>query len=213
MSKVILTGSAFDPVGYWQNPVAKLTYIPTADDFALFDQNGYDLTEIEKHFASSNMTGIDSHRCHRTAIKKPWFIQSTTIEGAHLNHSQLFERKGYEGAALEQLQYWAQELPLVHKLISLRPKWGLDISMDYADTAGNVFELLHWEWDSFDYAEISEVKQQVEPIIQAIDWADAATHLLKHKSEWHNLDFFAQSDWKCKYFNITKERFKMVIWN
>ena len=126
MKKVVLASSAFNPEGYWRNPIAKLTYIPTAEDFDLFDQNGYDLTEIEKHFASSNMTGVDSHRCHRTAIKQPWFTQAPSIEGAHLNHSCLFERKGYADTALEQLEYWAHEMPLVYKVIALRPKWGFD---------------------------------------------------------------------------------------
>lgn len=207
-----LTNNLLDPTGYWTQPVAKLTYIPTSEDVALFDQNGYDLTEIEKHFASSNMAGADSHRCHRTAIKQPWFSQSHTIEGAHLNHSLLFERKGYTGAALEQLTRWAQELPLLHKIIAMRPKWGLDFSMDYADRQGNAFEVLHWEWDSFDYDEIAAVKTLVEPVLASIDWNAAAQEILKRKDQWHHLDFFAQSAWKCDYFGITRERFKMVAW-
>ena len=35
---------------------------------------------------------------------------------------------------------------------------------------------------------------------------------LAHKNQWHHLDFFAQSDWKCNFFGIQRERFKMVIW-
>ena len=208
-----LTDNRLDVNGYWSKPIAKLTYIPTIDDIALFDQNGYDLTEIEKHFASSNMAGPDSHRIHRTALKKPWFTQSHTIEGPHLNHSLLFERKGYQGQALEQLTHWAHDLPLLHKIIAMRPKWGLDFSMDYADRDGNAFELLHWEYDGFSYEEIQAIKEQVEPLLLSIDWHDAAEQLLKRKDEWHELDFFAQSDWKCNYFGIAKERFKMVIWN
>jgi hypothetical protein len=148
------------------------------------------------------------------ALKKPWFTQPKhIIEGAVLNHSFLFERKGYSGAALEQLQHWAHELPLLHKVIAMRPKWGLDFSMDYVDRASNSFEVLHWEWDSFDYNEIQTVKAQVEPMLSSTDWNHAAQQLLKRKSEWFDLDFFGQSDWKCKYFGIVKERFKMVIWN
>lgn len=210
--KVFLTDNQFNPNGYWSKPVAKLVYLPTVDDIDLFDQNGYDLTELEKHFASSNIAGADSHRCHRTALKKPWFEQSRTIEGPHLNHSLLFERKGFDGDALRQLKMWAQTLPLLHKVIAMRPKWGLDFSMDYADRKGNVLELLHWEWDSFDYEEIQAIKAEVEPIISSIDWDDAAEQLITRKSEWHHLDFFAQSDWKCRYFGIPKERFKMVTW-
>lgn len=208
-----LSDNKFNPVGYWEEPIGKTIFLPTLDDVALFDQNGYDLTELEKHFASTNIAGIDSHRAHRTALKQDWFTQSgSIIEGPLLNHSLLFERKGYQGKALEQLQYWSQEFPFIHKIIAIKPKWGLDFSMDYADKQGNVCELLHWEWDSFDYEEIQAVKEQVEPKLVSIDWDDAATELLKRKSEWYDLDFFAQSDWKCNFFGIQKEQFKMVIW-
>jgi hypothetical protein len=45
-----------------------------------------------------------------------------------------------------------------------------------------------------------------------VDWDDAAKNMLKAKDQWHHLDFFSQSDWKCQYFGIVKERFKMVLW-
>lgn len=207
-----LTDNQLDANGYWDKPVAKMVFLPTADDLALFDQNGYDLTELEKHYASSNCAGPDSHRCHRTALKKSWFTQQVKVEGAVLNHSLLFERKAYKGAALEQLQQWSRDLPLVHKLLAIRPKWGLDFSMDYVDRTGNSFEVLHWEWDSFNYEEIVPVKEYVELKLKALDWNDAAKQMLAHKDHWHHLDFFAQSDWKCNYFGIPKEQFKMVIW-
>jgi hypothetical protein len=212
MSSVALTNNVLNPNGFWDKPVAKLVFIPTASDLDLFDQNGYDLTELEKHYASSNMAGADSHRCHRTALKQPWFIQNTTIEGAHLNHSLLFERKAYTGAALEQLKHWATSMPLLHKLIAMRPKWGLDFSMDYVDHKGHAFEVLHWEYDGFSYEEIEAVRESVEPKLLNVDWDDAAQSILKTKDQWHHLDFFAQSDWKCQYFGIVKERFKMVLW-
>ncbi len=212
MSSVVITDNKFDPNGYWDKPVEKIVYLPTAEDVALFDQNGYDLTDLEKHYAYSNWTKPKKHREHRVALKQPWFTQEVTIEGAVLNHSLLFERKGYTGAALEELQYWAKSLPLIHKVIALRPKWGLDFSMDYVDCEGNAFEVLHWEWDSFDYDEIEAVRKEIEPVLLAIDWPQAAKDILKYKPQWHHLDFFAQSDWKCDFFGIPKERFKMVIW-
>jgi len=209
-----LCNSQFDNNGLWHHPIAKLTFLPTPEDVELFDQNGYDLTRIEQHYASSNKTDFENHRSHIVALKKPWFkTADNLIEGTVLNHSLLFERKGYAGLALNQLTHWAQELPLLHKVIAMRPKWGLDFSMDYVDRKGNAFEVLHWEWDSFNYDEIQSVKAQVEPLLLNTDWTDAAEQLLKRKSEWFDLDFFAQSDWKCKYFGIIKERFKMVIWN
>jgi hypothetical protein len=207
-----LTSNLLNPNGHWDKPIGKMLYIPLAEDIDLFDQNGYDLTVLEQHFASTNDYEIQAHRSHRTAIKQPWFTQDQKLEGAVLNHSLLFERKAYTGAALEQLKQWATKLPLIYKIIAMRPKWGLDFSMDYVDRKGNAFEVLHWEYDGFDYDEIETVKKIIEPRLLAIDWDDAAQEILRHKDEWHHLDFFAQSDWKCNYFGVPKERFKMVIW-
>ena len=207
-----LTDNEFNPDGHWRNPIAKLLYQPTYEDLDLFDQNGYDLTQIERHYSYANQTNIINQRAHRHAIKSNWFEQDVQIEGPVLNHSNLFERKAYTGPALLQLQRWANNLPLVHKIISIRAKWGLDFSMDYVDRSGLAFEILHWEWDSFNYDEISAIKSEIEPVLQNIDWDDAVNHLIKYKEKWHHLDFFAQSDWKCNYFGVPKERFKMVIW-
>lgn len=208
-----LSSNSFNATGYWSKPVAKRVYIPLPEDIDLFDQNGYDLTVLEQHFAEANCTEIKPHRDHIRAIKKDWFTQDRAVEGPVLNHSLLFERKGYAGEALEMLKYWAKTLPLIHKIIAIRPKWGMDFSMDYVDREGNAFEVLHWEYDCFNYEEICAVKDSIEPKLQEIDWHQAAADLIKYKDKWHHLDFFAQSDWKCSYFDIPKEQFKMVIWN
>jgi hypothetical protein len=84
--------------------------------------------------------------------------------------------------------------------------------MDYVDDEGNAFEILHWEWDSFNYEEICAVKDKIEPVLLKINWDQAAQDLIKYKDNWHSLNFFDQSDWKCNFFGIPKEQFKMVIW-
>lgn len=211
MQDFVLTNNQFNSDGYWNIPLPGY-FAPKIHHLELFDQNGYDLTELEKLFANENLTKTDSHRSHRTAIKQPWFDQVDKIEGAILNHSSLFERKGYTGEALSQLRMWTKYFPRIWQLIKLRPKWGIDFSMDYADCFGNCFEILHWEYDGFEYNELVEIKEQIEPILHSIDWDDAAKQLLYRKNEWYHLDFFSQSEYKCKYFGIVKERFKMVAW-
>ena len=54
MQDLVLTNNQLNPEGYWTNAIGKLVFAPSAEDLALFDQNGYDLTELEKEFASAN---------------------------------------------------------------------------------------------------------------------------------------------------------------
>jgi len=163
-------------------------------------------------YALRNNTSIDKVRNHRTALVQDWMIQEYKKEGTVLNHSYLFERKGYSGKALEQLKNWAKELPIFYRLVNIRPKWGIDFSMDYYDSEGNTFEVLHWEYDGFDFNEINDKKQEVEQHLISIDWQNAAKEILKRKDEWYSLDFFAQSNYKCNYFGVGSERWKMVVW-
>lgn len=214
MQDLILASTKFNPNPYWCEAL-KVDVTPVYAVHDLFDQNGYDLSYIEQLFCVVNREHdiLNSHRDHRTALRQCWMAQVYKKEGAVLNHALLFERKGYTGEALEQLKQWAQEHPAYYKLINIKPKWGLDFSMDYYDSDGNTFEVLHWEYDGFEYNEINDKKLQVEEQLVSIDWDDAAKEILKRKDEWYHLDFFKQSDYKCRYFGIGSERWKMVVWS
>jgi hypothetical protein len=210
---ISLADSQFDDNAFWTNALLEHT-CPSAHSVALFDQNGYDLSELEIMYSKVNANWHSMHRNYtHIALKNLWFVQEPEVEeGAVLNHALLFERKGYAGAALEQLETWAQQIPLFYKVARYRPKWGLDFSIDWADTQCNVFEIFHYEFDSFDYTEIQQVKSQLEPMFLNQDWKAAAKELLRRKQEWHDLDFFGQSDYKCAFFGLPSERFKMVAW-
>lgn len=211
MQDLTLTENKFDPNPYWDVPLTSVYPVPFTDT-NIFDQNGYDLCSVEQLYANKNIAHVEKVRNHRYALKQTWMSQHYKSQGAVLNHSNLFERKGYTGRALEQLQQWASVLPIYYRLINIRPKWGLDFSMDYYDSDGNTFEVLHWEYDGFDYNEINDKKLEVEERLVSMDWDDAAKEILKRKDEWFSLDFFAQSDYKCNYFGIGSERWKMVVW-
>lgn len=213
MQDLKLTENTFDPKPHWEVPLASnkppVYVLPD-----LFDQNGYDLCYIEQLFSVANydVDGMQAHR-HRKALRQHWMTQTFKSEGAVLNHALLFERKGYTGRALAQLKEWAKTQPAYYKLINIKPKWGLDFSMDYYDSDGNTIEVLHWEYDGFNLDEIEEKKAIVEQQLISIDWDDAAKQILKRKDEWYSLDFFAQSDYKCNFFGIGSERWKMVVWS
>jgi hypothetical protein len=206
-----LTANKFDPNPYWEVPLQS-TKPMLYTDTDVFDQNGYDLCSVEHLYAEKNLSHSEHVRNHRYALKQAWMTQEYKPEGAVLNHASLFERKAYTGRALEQLKRWADIYPIYYRLINIRPKWGLDFSMDYYDREGNTFEVLHWEYDGFNLDEVETMRNQVEDKFISIDWDDAAKEILKRKDEWYHLDFFSQSAYKCAYFGICNERWKMVVW-
>jgi hypothetical protein len=208
-----LTDNQFNLNKNWSKPLDQdlPCSIQHPDWIDIFDQNGYRLTKLESYYAGANNQSFISHR-HEMCLRQDWFTAEKVFTGPHLNHAFLFERKGYEGEALEQLKQYAKENNLVNKLINYKGKWGVDISIDYVDENGNSMELLHFEYDSFEYNHIQEIKAKVETRIKEVDWEVAANSLLKNKNKWINLDFFEQSKWKTDFYGLPAEHFKMVAW-
>lgn len=214
MNDLTLVNRQLNPEPFYRNRLADFpVHVPGPEYVELFDQNGYDLSPLEKLYAAANRQRFCAHREHRHAIRSTWLASPPAKnEGAVLNHALLFERKGLAGEALEQVAQWARSNPLMYKLVKLRPKWGLDFSMDYADRDGNVFEVLHFEYDSFVHEEIQARVCRYTELFMSVDWDDRARSVLAHRDEWIDLDFEAQSAWKCDYFGIERERFRMVAW-
>lgn len=176
----------------------------------LFDQNGYHLTKAEQAFLGCN--GYQTiERRHEDCMRYDWILWDKR-DGAHINHSDIFERKGFSSDALEQLYSIAPTNPMLYKLIKMKPKWGIDISIDYVSPDA-VFEVFHYEWDSFDYEQVMEKKLEIEKFLLNLDWDDVAKDLWEKKDDWFFLDFFEQTKWKTDYFNLSPEKFKNVIWD
>jgi len=211
--KLIRTNNQLDWNPYWGK--ALVCDIPRPEDVSLFDQNGYDLTSLELDYAFENTKKrkvVDIRQ--RRAIATKWFADcETTNTGAHLNHAWLFERKGYSGKARQQLQEWAKHNNYLYKLLKIKPKWGIDISIDYVDSEENVFEVFHYEWDDFDFKNVEEKRRVVEEIILNYNWNDVAKEMLDKKEQWHHLGFFEQSKWKSDFIGLPPEQFKMVLWD
>ena len=208
-----VTTNKFDPNPYYAESIKSIFACPDKQSVSLFDQNGYDLTQLEQLYAVANGHDPIVHRNKdHITLRQDWFIDNDEHNEPHINHAVMFERKGYTGDALAQLKSWANGNTHLHKLIALKPKWGLDFSIDYCDAKGNVFEVLHWEYDGFDYEEIADKKATMDEFLVQQDWQHAAQKILQHKSQWHHLGFFEQSEWKTKFFGIDKERFKVVLW-
>ena len=205
------TQNTFHSQGTWGTAIEQM-HCPNVEALQLFDQCGYDLCPLEQDYAKANM-GEPEYMRYRRAIAKPWIL-SKSKTGAHINHSYLFERKGYHGYALEQLGHWAEGNHLIHKMTQLKPKWGIDISLDYVDdNRYNTMELFHYEWDSHNLEEVEKRKVFIENLLETVDWNDFAKEKIAKKDEWAHLDFVGQSEWTTKYLGLPKERFKLVPWN
>tara|TARA_A100001015_G_scaffold87291_1_gene97029 strand:- start:1451 stop:2089 length:639 start_codon:yes stop_codon:yes gene_type:complete len=210
--KITLSKNNFNPNPYYTLPIDLDESIDLKSTIDTFDQNGFDLTDLEILYAKKMDLDIKKVRHTHFVLKDEWFTAEPTDRGCHINHAVIFERKGFADAAKEQMIELADKCPLLHKVLQIKPKWGLDFSVDYADAQGNVFEVLHWEWDTFDFEEIQQKKKQMDIFLLSQDWNKMAKQLLDCKEEWYKLGFFEQSDYKTKFFGIEKERFKMVIW-
>lgn len=205
------TQNTFNSQGTWGTAIEQM-HCPNVEALQLFDQSGYDLCPLEQDYAKVNM-GKPEYMRYKCAIAKPWIL-SESKTGAHINHSYLFERKGYHGYALEQLGHWAEGNHLIHKMTQIKPKWGIDISLDYVDSSRyNTMELFHYEWDSYDLEEVEKRKVFIENLLETVDWNNFAKEKIAKKSEWVHLDFVGQSEWTTKYLGLPKERFKLVPWN
>jgi hypothetical protein len=204
-----IENTSFNPSPHWINPLTVVDILKEPRCTDLFDQNGYHLTAVEQHYADVNGYPKNIRR-HETVIRQPWLTWEK-YDGAHINHSDLFERKSYDGPALEQLNIYAESNPMLYKIVKIKPKWGIDISIDHV-SKDSVFEVFHYEWDSFEYDSIHEKKQEIENFVVNNDWDDIATRLWKLKDKWLYLDFFEQTLWRTNYFGLSPEKFKNVIW-
>jgi len=178
-----------------------------------FDQNAYRLTLLEQAYAKRNRY-IVIDRENEKCLCGQWYGAKYPegINGPHLNHALLFNRPNFAQDALEQLYDYVDENPLLWKLIKMRAKWGVDLSIDWADREGRVFELFHFEWDSFKVSEVAAIQEEVEWLVERTDWHDAGERMWARRGEWAHLDYIGQSAWRHKFFNFMEEKFKNVMW-
>jgi len=207
---IIVTSNKFDSNGFWTKPLTGTKILSIPESVSLFDQNGYHLTDIEQAYAKIHNYNFKSRR-EEYVIHKPWMLWDKNT-GAHFNHCEIFQRKAFDGDAKKQLLQYAEDNHQLWKLIQMKPKWGIDVSIDYVDSSGNVFEVFHYEWDDFTFESVNKKKKEIENFILNKNWDLEAQKLWGRKEEWLKLPFFEQSEWKTNYYNLTPERFKNVIW-
>jgi hypothetical protein len=166
-----------------------------------FDKDGYEIpAPLECEYYKANNVELNLEIQYHIAPVKPWYIDETDSErDLVLDHCMLLQRYAFAGEAREQLESLIDRRPVVQKLLGIKPKWGIDFSLDYV-SKDIVMEVIHIEQDFFNLEEAQEAKMKLENIIENTDWMDGAKQLIKRKAEWENLSSDDHSDYKAQFF-------------
>ena len=166
------------------------------DDFLYYDKDGFELNRAEQKYYS--IMGFKLENClNHMAFQRPWYTSSDST--LLIDHSLILYRCGYRGDAHKQLCALKSNFPKTSLLLNTRPKWGYDFALDSIDQHGNIFEVLHIEYDTINYDEFVQELNNVQLQIDNIDWHSASKNILEHREDWQYLRGFAQNDWKARY--------------
>ena len=169
--------------------------------FKDFDKDGYEVpTPLEHLHYEENGIELNREIQFHIAPVQEWYRDVEQSEhGLVLDHCMLLTRYAFAGAAREQIQEVCINRPILQKLLNIKPKWGIDFSLDYV-THDVVMEVIHIEQDFDTVDEAYAAKQRLESIIDNTDWYEGAMQLWKRKDEWQNLSSDDHSDYKAQFF-------------
>ena len=166
-----------------------------------FDKDGYEVpAPLEIAYYDANNINLNREIQYHIAPVQEWYTDLEQSEqGLVLDHCMLLTRYAFAGEAKEQLQEVSKNRPIIQKLLNIKPKWGVDFSLDFV-THDIVMEVIHIEQDFDNLDAANEAKFKLEQIIDNTDWYDGAMQLYKRKHEWENLSSDDHSDYKAQFF-------------
>ena len=164
-------------------------------DFRWYDKDGFELCPAEKKLYTEMdfpLTECLYHLC--------W--QDTWLTTDHPNflidHAMLLHRCDFDSAAKEQIQSFTSKNPIAQLLLRSKKKWGFDFALDYIDDNQTIWEVVHIEWDSYNFNEVVDMTDSILEKILSSDWEDISSYIIKNKDEWSNLEGYRQNDWKAQ---------------
>ena len=172
----------------------------TLDKTRYFDNDGFELSELEKEYYKANNVILNNCLNH-LADQQDWF--KCEDNNFFIDHSILVQRWQFVDKAREQISCKKTELPLLNKYLKLVPKWGIDFALEYYrdDIA---LEVIHIELDYRDYDSAVVGKRYVEEMILDTDWQHFVESLLNNKDQWQYLTGMEQNDWKAVHWGLQK---------
>lgn len=169
--------------------------------FKDFDKDGYEVpTPLEHLHYEANGVELNREIQFHIAPVQEWYHDIEQSEqGLVLDHCMLLTRYAFAGEARQQLIEVSSHRPILQKLLNIKPKWGIDFSLDYV-THDIVMEVIHIEQDFDNLDDAYRAKERLEHIIDTTDWYEGAIELWKRKAEWENLSSDDHSDYKAQFF-------------
>jgi hypothetical protein len=169
------------------------------EDFQYYDKDGFELNKAEQKYYSKSQRPINQPILNHCCWQEKWFELENKKANLILDHCMILHRCSYVDRAAEQLQSLKKQIPNASLLLETPQKWGFDFALDAVDENGSVYEVLHIEYDSYDYDEFSKHRINFEFTARHTDWNNAAKKILLHRDQWQNLKSFAQNDWKANF--------------
>lgn len=170
-----------------------------------FDKDGYEVpAALERLYYEAENISLDKTIQYHIAPVQEWFTDLESSEtGLVLDHCMILTRYAFAGAAREQLSNAVPDRPILQKLLGIKPKYGIDFSLDYV-AADYVMEVVHIEQDFDNITDANDAKQKLEQIITTTDWVKCAHDLWSNKHLWKDLSSDDQSDFKAQYFGWSR---------
>ena len=178
------------------NPVCRKTAAELDDsDFKYYDKDGFELNKAEQKFYQAN--GFPIIDClNHLCWQEPWFKLEGNNKKLILDHSMFLCRASYGERALEQLEKSKKAVPTADLIMRTRQKWGFDFCLDAIADDGTVYEVLHIEYDNYDFLTFRDQMLLFDVKVRHTDWYDCAEQIWQKRDEWQHLSGFAQNDWK-----------------